>query len=223
MANLALYDRHVRGGRGPGRGSGPWSWKWTSRVNLAFGFGNVILSLWKQGPGRGKGLVGQWIRTGPQRINLSFGFGNVIRSSTYSDHHDAKMLRPAVHIIHHQAGGREKCSRFNISSHARQPCDDNNNNNNNNNNNKQERINAGPEARSRPAENKSTTGMPMTMPDAVAPVLSGDVLGMPQLRHPAFALVSAAAAAALARDSSSLALGVRAPPRCPLGGQFWET
>ncbi|EJK61127.1 hypothetical protein THAOC_18433 [Thalassiosira oceanica] len=27
--------------------------------------------------------------------------------------------------------------------------------------------------------------MPMTMPDAVAPVLSGDVLGMPKLRHPA--------------------------------------
>ncbi|EJK70353.1 hypothetical protein THAOC_08296 [Thalassiosira oceanica] len=40
------------------------------------------------------------------------------------------------------------------------------------------------QARSRPAENKSATGMPMTMPDAVAPVLSGDALGMPQLRHP---------------------------------------
>ncbi|EJK69298.1 hypothetical protein THAOC_09456, partial [Thalassiosira oceanica] len=47
-------------------------------------------------------------------INLSFGFGNVIRSSTYSDH-DAKLLRPADHIIHHQACGRRKSgSRFNI-------------------------------------------------------------------------------------------------------------
>ncbi|EJK52160.1 hypothetical protein THAOC_28602, partial [Thalassiosira oceanica] len=55
-----LYDRHVRGGRGPGVEAGPWPWKRTSRVNLAFGFGNVILSPWKQGPGRGKGLGGQY-------------------------------------------------------------------------------------------------------------------------------------------------------------------
>ena len=33
--------------------------------------------------------------------------------STYSDH-DAKLLRPADHIIHHQAGGSEECSRFNF-------------------------------------------------------------------------------------------------------------
>ncbi|EJK74238.1 hypothetical protein THAOC_04094 [Thalassiosira oceanica] len=36
----------------------------------------------------------------------------------------------------------------------------------------------------RRAENKCTTGMPSTFPDALAPVLSGNVLGMPQLRHP---------------------------------------
>ncbi|EJK44596.1 hypothetical protein THAOC_36853 [Thalassiosira oceanica] len=58
--------------------AGTWPRKWASRVNLSFGFGNVIPP-WKQGPGRGKGLVGQ----------------------------------PADHIIHHHAGGREKCSRFN--------------------------------------------------------------------------------------------------------------
>ncbi|EJK58048.1 hypothetical protein THAOC_21854, partial [Thalassiosira oceanica] len=39
-------------------------------------------------------------------------------------------------------------------------------------------------ARSRHAENKCTTGTPSTFPDALAPVLSGNVLGMPQLRHP---------------------------------------
>ncbi|EJK67099.1 hypothetical protein THAOC_11910, partial [Thalassiosira oceanica] len=39
--------------------AGPWPWKRTSRVNLAFGFGNVILSPWKLRPGRGKGLGGQ--------------------------------------------------------------------------------------------------------------------------------------------------------------------
>ncbi|EJK64685.1 hypothetical protein THAOC_14555 [Thalassiosira oceanica] len=60
--------------------AGPEPRKRARKVNLSFGFGNVILSLWKQGLGRGKGLVGQ----------------------------------PADHIIHHQAGGREKCSRFNF-------------------------------------------------------------------------------------------------------------
>ncbi|EJK47063.1 hypothetical protein THAOC_34245 [Thalassiosira oceanica] len=41
-----------------------------------------------------------------------------------------------------------------------------------------------PTARSRPAENKCATGMPMTVPDGVAPVLSGTVIGVPQLRQP---------------------------------------
>ncbi|EJK51848.1 hypothetical protein THAOC_28942, partial [Thalassiosira oceanica] len=53
MADLALYDRNVRGGRGAWLEAGLWPRKWASGVNLSFGFGNVILSPWKQGPGRG--------------------------------------------------------------------------------------------------------------------------------------------------------------------------
>ncbi|EJK47741.1 hypothetical protein THAOC_33519, partial [Thalassiosira oceanica] len=123
------FPRPRHGGSGPLRSSRPrWKRAWP----------------WKRGPGRGKGLVELtllsdlemsffrrgsrtlvvekgWEGSGQdpalhlfrQRNNLSFGFGNVIRSSIHSDH-GAKLPIPADHIIHHQAGGREKCSRFNL-------------------------------------------------------------------------------------------------------------
>ncbi|EJK68510.1 hypothetical protein THAOC_10300, partial [Thalassiosira oceanica] len=72
-----------------------------------------------------------------QRNNLSFGFGNVIRSSIHSDH-GAKLPIPADHIIHHQAGGREKV--FALQPFLLTPA-----NPATTTQQQQERINAGPE------------------------------------------------------------------------------
>ena len=74
--------------------------------------------------------------------------------STYSDH-DAKLLRPADHIIHHQAGGSEKCSRFNFLCSRpptlRQQQQE-----------EEERINAGPEVSTFPDAGLEVS----TFPDA---------------------------------------------------------
>ncbi|EJK51863.1 hypothetical protein THAOC_28924, partial [Thalassiosira oceanica] len=117
MADLALYDRHVRGGRGPGRGSGALAVKGLVELTLLsdlemsfFRRGSRTLVVEKGWEGSGQDPALHLFR---QRNNLSFGFGNVIRSSIHSDH-GAKLPIPADHIIHHQAGGREKCSRFNL-------------------------------------------------------------------------------------------------------------